>query len=1161
MILKFPDLATLQLALTSGVVPPAVSQSPAVAGFSDSQAVWVETSSALGRAVQNELKRLGVQICRANGAATSTEVTCWLELLPLQPEPTFPSAGGFGGMLPPEQTPVLFEVADGEQIARLANEMLRLGNDRQGFRWLEGNQQNPGRALLRVVGPPYYSLLRALDYHRGASRGEHPPEPSRGRPRAPVAYIEQAPGVWVEVGHNHPLANRIKPPRGKILLLRPPRYWAVLDDGHFRDVYEVLEFTLPNAPSSLHEGELKTRLQVPLSLKPGGSPDNPELWVLTSDPANELNHFVQNNDDELLRRLAFAIGEKDGTQTIVVRVRQSKLPPPVLVLHAQGYRHHLKLPNLFLPVGTGLHPPLRRDKVRELFAEDISQVNWLAPGPNGTFRPQSLPEDAFRPLTDWVDYVLDHDREALQAWVQAAQFDFEPFTCNEDGSPRPKKSERAEKDRVARGPKSSSRGPKESEATQASIEEAENQDKAVAAELDAFGLVEKIEPSELQKELRDLEQRFLDLEGPLDLPQRLALWPEMAARYAALSNYDDAGLCWLHALWEKKAANPAWAWTWLRTEALASVPRYEVGHKAPRSWLTQYLNGDGRPVELPPDDLDRLLKLKEPSIKDVLALAAYLAWSAGRTPPPVALVERLQPLHRFLEAHERLVPVRAVWLAWTNLARLSGGDELGLARARDRLLERLFHNGLRPEQDLPGFLRFGGTPTSQRFHAVRQWLSKLADLAQKWVKDNAGTEQKPPMDAYVDLIFSFGLARLGEADAARGLLNRATSVLKGKDEAHTFLLEAYRYRITQALDSRHHAGPLPEEQMATLKAIPTLQSYIVDRLRKHSYILEPDQRIDPYRKWGAKISELDDQLTQLVDVTDRMEIAARVQKLLRAVPTGDDGREARARILKTALEVAPRIGEEFAKEMLDAALKVYRALPEPEDSSQLHDRATFLEKGLFVAAHFDQVGHIHTLVARFEQLLEAQRGVPAVAALEALAGQCFRGLRKLGMRDQIDRLLGRMAELVLDGKDVESLEPAGLQALLLVAGEYYFFGRDAHAEPILQRARALLTAGNLQQKEQNALACAYGRTVAQAPVAIAQKRLEEIFTNIKGVRDTFTTSTHYFRSQFDVIEAVVLAVVSDDFTLGSQARRWLDEDEFLVRRRIHRDVRAALGRG
>ena len=79
--------------------------------------------------------------------------------------------------------------------------------------------------------------------------------------------------------------------------------------------------------------------------------------------------------------------------------------------------------------------------------------------------------------------------------------------------------------------------------------------------------------------------------------------------------------------------------------------------------------------------------------------------------------------------------------------------------------------------------------------------------------------------------------------------------------------------------------------------------------------------------------------------------------------------------------------------------------------------------------------------------------------------------------------------------------------------------------------------------------------MGQATPAVALARLEEIFTQLKNFRDNFTTSTHFSVAQMDLIEAVVLAVVSDDFTQGAQARRWLDDDEFLVRQRIHGDYR------
>src|SRR3954452_14862175 len=130
MILKFPDLHTLRLALTSGAVPAAVFQAPATAGFDDQEQLWVETPASLPRSSQNDLRKLGVQICRASGATLTAEVSSWLELLPLQPDPTPIERA--------KQTPVLFDLSGGEQLGRMVIEMLRLGNDRQGFRWLEG---------------------------------------------------------------------------------------------------------------------------------------------------------------------------------------------------------------------------------------------------------------------------------------------------------------------------------------------------------------------------------------------------------------------------------------------------------------------------------------------------------------------------------------------------------------------------------------------------------------------------------------------------------------------------------------------------------------------------------------------------------------------------------------------------------------------------------------------------------------------------------------------------------------------------------------------------------------------------------------------------------------------------------------------------------------
>jgi hypothetical protein len=1147
MILKFPDLNSVRLGLITGAIPPAMAQAGAIAGFDDQEQCWVETSATLARNNGNELKKLGVQFPRASSATLKSEVSCWAEILPLERE-----------RLPIEHlesTPVLFDLANGEELARLVIEILRLGNDRQSFRWLEDCANDDGnRALLRVVGPPYYSLLRALD--------------RIGGPLAPVAYVERSPRVWVELGYSHPLVGSIKPPSDKILMLRPPRQWTWLEDACYRDVYDVLEFPLPGGNVTWKEAKLDKVLEVTPSLKPGGSPDGAELWVLRDNAIVELNRFVQNADDQMLQRLAFAVGEKRGQTTIVVRVRQSKQQPPVLVFdQAIAYKHYLKLPNLFLPVGTRLHPPLRRDQVRKLLADDPAQVGWLHPGENGTFTTESLPEDSFRPLWDWIDYVLDHEKEPLQAWVQAAQFDFEPFVCDEDPSTRPRKPPSEGKGKSAREKNTGRDGDRDTNFQRLSGEHAAAEEEKPA--IDEFGEVARIEPSELHKERQALEEAFLSLEGGLDTPERQEMWPRLASLNAQLKNVDDAGVCWLNALWERDdQAVRAWAWNWFAVEAADVPARQDTTRSAPRAWVSRVLAAQPKNREISGEDLDRLLAVDEASTTDLRALAAYVSYAALQNPPSQALVSRIGQVSRFLETHEKMLPVRAVWLAWLHITRLSRGDVLALARARDRLLERLYHKGLRPELDLPSFLRFAGQPTSQRFRAVRQWMTDLAGLAQEWISMKGGvpsaTAQTP---AYADLLFAFGLAKLGENDAARDLLARAKALLNSKDDAHVFLYSAFEHRVKQALEGKPHTGALPNDQLEYLEHMERLPRYMIDRLRKYSRILEPDQRVDPFRHWTVRTGELAKALGELTDLTDRNELALRVEKLLREVPKGAKAADQRARILRAGLEAAPRVGEEFARKMLEQSIPAYDALPDAKDIAALIDQAAFLEKALFVAGHFGRVESVHPLVNRFQRMIQGQKGSQAVQAMNDLMAQCFRGLRKLGMRDEIELILRQMAELVLEGQEVKAIDfkkaekVPGLRALLKVAEGFYYFGRDSQAEPILQAARGVLLENVLPMREQTQLAVAYTTAVGQAPVEVAQKRLEEIFRQLEGIKDTYTTSTHFSVSQLDVVESVVLAVVSDDFTMGTQARRWLDDDEYLVRRRIHRDLRGVMEKG
>ena len=155
MPLHFPNLDIFRLALTGGAAPPELTLVPADAHLAGG-AVWLTPSATVSKTAQAHLKKLGVLTPKpADSPTLDLRVGTWLEVLPATRE-LHPAPLG-------NQTPVLFEISDAAQLATLAGEMLRLGNDRQGYRWLQPTEGGSASALLRVVGPPYYTLLRAVD--------------------------------------------------------------------------------------------------------------------------------------------------------------------------------------------------------------------------------------------------------------------------------------------------------------------------------------------------------------------------------------------------------------------------------------------------------------------------------------------------------------------------------------------------------------------------------------------------------------------------------------------------------------------------------------------------------------------------------------------------------------------------------------------------------------------------------------------------------------------------------------------------------------------------------------------------------------------------------------------------------------------------------------
>ncbi|MEZ6127009.1 MAG: hypothetical protein R3C49_28155 [Planctomycetaceae bacterium] len=134
---------------------------------------------------------------------------------------------------------------------------------------------------------------------------------------------------------------------------------------------------------------------------------------------------------------------------------------------------------------------------------------------------------------------------------------------------------------------------------------------------------------------------------------------------------------------------------------------------------------------------------------------------------------------------------------------------------------------------------------------------------------------------------------------------------------------------------------------------------------------------------------------------------------------------------------------------------------------------------------------------------------------------------------------------------------------LQLAGGWFYSARIAVGRDIDTVRDVLLSNRQEKQlvfaaKKQTDLAMAYIGAVGQAPLQEASERLNDLFENLTGVHEAAFVKSHYSLKQLDIVEALIQTIVSDSFTMDQASLRWLDDEEFLIRRRIHRDLRTML---
>lgn len=1086
--LRFASVEALGFAVSSGILPEAVLRAPARAFFESDGAVVVAPEAEPGReevaALTSAVRGVSTERPGPLLSARARRVASWVELVPMK---------ALRGDDARADGLVWFLAEEGQAVADLAGELVRLGCDRLAVRLVTvralGGPPRAG-ALLAAVSPPYFSRLRALERDRGLR-----------------AFVPSPPGqerVFVALGFEHPLARIVRPEGADALLLSPDGPPAAVSGGEWRDADALVEITLPcsRADAPPLEPLALPRVRLPLRLARGAAREPATLWVLVGAAEARLERLLASLPDAVVDELLFAALGPAEDATIVLRAR-SHARPPALEIDAAPCRAHPAVPHLFLPVGTSIEPPLRAERLRELLAPDPDAITWLRSGEGGAFAPTQVPESAFRPLEAWVDYVVDRAGPALDAWVKSARFELDAFV-GVDAEPAAEVQPRPAREPARPRPQAPRPAPAARQAGAAAPRRTTGVEVASVVELGA-----RVTRDRAAEQIAQRERELLSSDLPSG-PERAALFADLGQLYAWAGSTRDAALAWARAAFDLPlSAARVVARTW--SAALAGESTRAATVALPES-----------------PTLDALRAIASVTVHDGLAALGE-----------AVLASRVGALSAFFDRHDDALDVRSAWLVRVALARVVGGDRIALARARDRLLSRVVR-GLSLERDVPTFMRLAGVGRdAAEVDVLADRLRRLAEHARTARRRRSATEA--PVEstaAYAGFVVACGLARLGRSDEARALTVSSARALDTKDPVHAYLVRAYEARVAQALSGAPAEAPLSPAIAGALDALAKLDRYKVDRVRQYSYVLEPQERLDPIAAFQrGERDALGPELAALRGCEDLVELERRLGAIVvdaRGAPPDD-----RARIFDGAMDFFPRLGAERARELV-------LVISSSVDDVAPERRAQLFEEALMLAGHFGDEEIARALFSRLDGLVA---GLPADALSDVapLLGATMRTLRRVGLRDEARALLSVLS------RAAEGEGAAAVVARLHAAGALAYLGDHDAARPIFERALAAL-GGEHPVPERLRMTRAAARALASAPFDFAVSGLDALWPRIDAVTDSFATNSHVCLSVLEYVESLVLGYASDDLVLGPLGRALLDEDELALRRRIHKDT-------
>jgi hypothetical protein len=449
--------------------------------------------------------------------------------------------------------------------------------------------------------------------------------------------------------------------------------------------------------------------------------------------------------------------------------------------------------------------------------------------------------------------------------------------------------------------------------------------------------------------------------------------------------------------------------------------------------------------------------------------------------------------------------------------------------------------------------------------------------------------------AYVDLMFAFGHARLGDESGARELLARGaerlnsmaptiirvqrgnrveeTHITPGTDPTHQFLLRAYAFRIEQALSGARCSGTLPAELLAHVemmmhdsrqsenRMISGLPSYRIQRLREQSRILEPEERINPFQHWERGSDELSSTLMELPRIASHEERGRQINGLIELCRQRNKQADW-SKLLYTALYLGPSLDRRSRLallELVEGFCQPSAQMPADTDGPAGAFSRRWLEVAFRFAVRCGELEWIERFVARYGLRLRPETNSEEVGFAFQLLEPCVQVLCSLRWTHHLAMLFDRVIE---SGHQWESLPTAvQIELRIALAAGWFLLARPDCATELLRPTKEWLADPKSSRGDSSfeyaKVAGSYLLAHRFAPFDLLASAISQLFTQAPHIPDTFTTRTHYSRLHLQVSDAVVLALVTSDFSATpAELRHRLGEAETDARRQALPQMRA-----